>query len=520
MTLIISKLNKYLAYILLCIVILFPSVLFSKLQITDEFLYQVAGFVKYQSESTFLFDSGYYGTNALQKFLPGYPILIAMLSKVTGVVADRLMFLPLGSVILAVCIFSIAKKIFDSAGVAFFCALYSSYELSLLNHYNIFAYSWNYPLYILFVSILIDLYSNKKWQSILLLFILFFGAFLIHYNVPIWMMIALFILSLMSYIKTKCSTHEYYNQYWYLLTSLLVIYVGYSKIFYNVWLPNFKTSIIGDSTNLFTNQISAQVLAQSSSIEKYRILSQWDSHISSLRLLMIIIIITPILIGIIISMKSVIFNNNFPIDSSLFQLIIAIGLVTATTDMAIYGSYIGINVKYLTFFLPIVSVIFLSGMKFNKFYKNAFIIILLFVVMTTFVLTIQHYEKNPFSTTEQFEPSKEWFYGSIDSSKTILADLGTFGIFIMVPPNYTLVYPKFFTSYDYEYIVNASSIHKPNVDYVIIDSKSKIYKPIHGFSNILYEPFGNYLQEINGNSAISKIYDDSLVYIYIPSPPD
>ena len=527
LTFIIStKIDTHLlTFAVISILILIPSYLFSRLRITDGFLFQVIAYVQLTLRSDHLksFIAGGYSFNFVE-YLPGYPLILSILSRLGGITPKELQFLPLAALFVPLGYYTISKRLFHSNGIAILFALYGAYDIGLVSHYNVFVYPWSNLLYFGYLIFYLRWIDRKQLEDLIIVMILFIGSLFLHYASTAWIIIHsisanLVLIAINCYSLRKTGANYHRRGSLALPTAFLVAFMTFNQMFYKVWLPSASsfTQKSASPFELLNSKIISYLYGSAESVEPYRFMNTWGQAFGIWRSIEYSFVFLPILVWIL---KIFLFAlRRKPVFKDLDRnLLFVLPLfITALIDWGAYGVHSGFNFRYSLLVFPFISVMALNEIGLSRFIQKAFLAGLCLVTIITYLLGLKHYTTNPPTSYSETMAGSNWLLGQ-RLSGPILSDLDTLGQFLVAASESTAIFPRTLT-YDaitYQSVVENTGVEDNRSEYelVLIDAKN-LSKPLHGISNKYFEPLSLHVSSITGNDGLTKIYDDGRLWIFI-----
>ena len=276
------KLRNGLFLFLTAALCMIPGFLFSRLHVTDGFLYQVIAYVRMTLPVDRLeaFIQGGYSFRFVD-YLPGYPMILSLLSRIAAIPPEQLHFMPIAALLVPVCYFALAHKLFRSMIISCLLALYSAYDIGLASHYNVFAYTWTNLLYLGFVLLSLRLAERKRASDAIVLFILFGGTLFLHYTATLWTIVLIVIFNAFWFFQERRQSSDedtgVVRSSFAMPLAFVVAFLAFNRIFYRVWLPSFQRLVgaSADPVGLFAAKTSSYIGSGTATPEPYQFLNPW-----------------------------------------------------------------------------------------------------------------------------------------------------------------------------------------------------------------------------------------------------
>lgn len=510
----ISQINEVLVITLVFLVSFFPMVLYSKFGLHDPFLNNhIAYLVRVSNDTNIDFSSG------ILRYIPGYGIMLISLSKICGISLEIIEFLPLCGPIFIFSSYALAKRLLSSPITASLFTILVVYGYAL-PYYSVWPHGFGFFLYLLFILIYFLIFDGKnKVILISLLTIIFIAIHLYSYTAEIWvipLLIFVYIfLAILAFLKReRLNKHLNIN----ILLSFIVIMLTFNKLFYDS-LSILNITMLTESFQLFIGHWGG-FLGLNVGNEKYIYKSLASPILSWVNFSYLVCLIIPVISYVILFVKDI-FQKNVSKLTNLNCLGMAMALVLIT-DISAYALSGVLFLRYIFFIYPLLVLIALKQASIRNSIKTIFLLSLLILCITSFCLNYSlDLSITSSSKYDEFEPSANWYFEKVFPYNLPLTDHYTGGRYDIVAAHRDESFMQFFYNQNiYEYLVDNEYISKENAFFenrnVIINKKFGDKKTWSGGWHD-FEPLKNYFEEINTNINIKKIYDDGIVWIFVPS---
>lgn len=516
-----NKLNKFLLYILFSIFIFLPLLLISSYKIIDPYNSVTLSVVEkslslgkispIDSISTFNpYDEGHIG----------YEAIIMTLSLVTDMSPKFMEVLPIGGLIIAVIYFIFIKKLFNSSLLAALSSIFIVYDPSLSpSQYNFFAYGMERPLLLIFFIMAIKiLEKNRKVEYNFVMLLIYVGTFSIYWTTPVIMILFLFgtnLLILLQIIfdkqkkdlKTKLSND--------MTIIFIIIYMGYSKVIYNEFLPAVMHDRYGTATDAI-NQLTMWIYSRNNeTIGQYSVNTSGSQIQDWILIARYLVMLIPVVAYILFKSYVLIKERTLDLNLDIYSYVMWPLLFAGLMQTMIYAMRGHLSFRYLFLFLLPVSLISLIRLKFEKF-KLVLLMVLVLLVISGFIYLVDK-DFPGLSKTSGIENGAHFIFDKSDSNASILTDINTFGMYLiegtLVPNNIDAINLYNYTSY--RAIVNGTNpvSDKKSLDYIVINKvMAKESTMISEWRK--FQPLSKYFARIDNNTYINKIYDDDMSWIF------
>jgi len=523
----LTRFMRTLFFILLALLWIAPGVVLSHEDVVDGFLYQPLALAEVSISTGRMDAVSLYGFNFafLNSFL-GYPMILAMLLELVGISPETLAFAPIGGPVLALCAYAVTRQISKSSLFASAFSVYAAFEVNLATNYSVFAYSWTYPLYLLFLFLLFGEARKSDPERVIALFLLFVGAFLLHYAVPLWMLTTGFFLAVFAnnplrrnLSRTRTRTG---SMGWNLLLAIGATYVGFNRVFYNQWIPDLKRAFIfTESLSDLASILTSVVLGGGSPAGKYAAFSRYGDAIGLVRVAEYVVIMAPLLAAVIPITINRIRRTQSPKEVPVnptrrFALAI---VLTAFADMLTYAVHGWVSVKFITFALPLASLALIERTALMRLFRYSFPIAIVVVAVMGFSIAASYVVTHQATSLSEAQPGAEWFISNTNEGAKVLTDLDTSGrLLLFGSKRLKLPTPLYFDEPTYLATLGQTApgtTALAQTNFVIIDVKSgRSGNAMHGIADRLFEPITKYSALIDANPGLSSIYSDGIQTIY------
>lgn len=502
--------KRYIVFIIL-IVSYIPSILLLKFQFTDSFHYLTLSIVNYIQ--TFNIPYIDYSID-----FPGDELIFLILVRITNLSLMDLKNIPIGSIVVPLCYFTLSKKLLKSRFLALLVSIYPMIDPTIvLGTYNTFTYAFTTPLYLLFVFIYYKYVFERKCTSdFILLLIIFLFLYITHPTYAIWCIFLSFAYSISMLIfsfyvtNTKQKLTYLYN----FSVILCVIFLTFNSIIYKQILPKMFMSDKYTTIDFFFTQISS-VFSSNNSIPEYCMTTTTSPIWDISRTLRLVIILIPVFFFFITIIIKIIKKDIH--SASNHTIFIFSNIFTATFAIVSYTAYGHVSLRYVILVFPIISLMCILSMNEIMHTKKKYLAYLFLVFLLFFsAISVPAAFNSPFvkSTANFYEtqPSSLWAMKNINEDTCLLMDLSTMYIYFMDDFNTRFKYLGY-DSQIYDSLVDLNSDKKLDCDYVVINNKLR-NNPTVAVGWKYYEPLDKYYSSLNKNSNINRIYNDNFIHIY------
>ena len=512
--------NKFLISIIFIVIVCVPPVLLCRENIVDPyFCISLAAAEKTGIEgkiSAIHFGDFSYDPNK-QGHL-GYESILTVLILLTNLPPKILAVLPIGGFLVPFSFFTFTRYIFKSKYIAAFFAIAIAYDPSISpNHYSIFAYTWADYLFFLFMMIIGKISNEgKDFAKITLISLIFLGTFSIYWTTPVLMIIYLMSFNAIILIEKSLNKNTYIKSGITLKTTLMfvTVYLFFSKVLYGQFLHSIKNESYGGPLDAISQLISWIYFSKELQIEQYS--AKLDMPIyNSILMLRYIVILLPILLYLCVKIFRVFKSNRCDSLFDFYSYIMWPTMIAGMGQTIAYGLRGHLSLRYISLlFLPL-TIISLDKLKMKMIKKIVFFLILSFVICGMAYITLNDYPG--LNKITNIDKSSKFMFDKALNDTNVLMDINTFGSYLLdsIYHKSTLT-PIFYNSATYGMFIGDFNILNGSLlefNYVVMNIKMSLW-PTSSSNWRTYEPLSKYFNYINENNQISKIYDDSYIWIF------
>ncbi|VVB94969.1 Uncharacterised protein [uncultured archaeon] len=522
------KNHNYKIFIFLLVIFsVSPLIISSNLGINDPFIHQkIASIILVSNEK-------YIDISSTQfEATPAFGFLIIILSKISAMSPEFIEYFPIAGILFLIISYNFAKKITTNTLLALMLTGILIFKWVSPIIYSVWPHSFGYALYLLFISTFINLGKNKKFEILIVLWIIFIGVHLFSYNAEIWIIFFVLFANLLMIIN-QATTKKKQQTIISFFLSFIVIFFGFNQIIYSTYFP--KLINMSDEISLTGTYYLSLIFRTVPPGDYLYMRPPSPPHLLFLNTTWFIFISLPIIVLIIYilinSLRHKFFKNlNHSIS---FDLIIYISIFLVwLVDIFVYVPIGAITVaftRYFTFIGPLFATISLKYIleKTNieviktKISRVLFVYVSIIFILSIliFILTLSQgfYITSPSKYTE-IHPSANWFFNHTEKNY-IFSDHHTQGQYAIIAAKSRLFFnpQNLYTPESYKNLVDANISKVPNSyfrgEYVIINFKlADKETSAGGWRN--FEPINKHIQKIDFNINLNKVYNDGSIYIY------
>ncbi|MFX0206729.1 MAG: hypothetical protein ACFFDT_12150 [Candidatus Hodarchaeota archaeon] len=464
----------------------------------------------------------------------GYNTMILLIAKVCALAPQQVQFMPIGGIIIPLFFFVIGKKLFGSNLIAALIALYVAFDPSIsVKVYNTYAESWSIPLFASLVILYLRILKMEaKHWDLFLISLVFAAAFRMSWSIPAWMVVlsvSLSILLLIELFRRKKLAGQ--KSIFFITLLFVVIYLTGDYVFRQQYLPYIFTGKAALHIGAFNLQMILEKLGLIgvSESEPYltapslSILSNW------LNIIRYALILSPIVIYLFVKFKIIRYKKFTlereaePQSLDVLYLFIWASIILAGWHILASTAYGIIRFTIILFFFPFTAVACLCRTTFKKVVRLAVPLLLAVLAIANFAVFLN--ETTPQIKYVDTNPSSSWLAEHCRDQVKIIGGFATTSKFLANGIAEGVVYNiNWVTSENYAHLVEAEYrlnryIYFRNWCQYFVINKKFADRSLFGNQWKFFTPFSNYLDEINENINLSRVYNDGLVWILRPRRP-
>ncbi|MEM4275771.1 MAG: hypothetical protein QW776_03490 [Candidatus Nitrosocaldus sp.] len=430
----------------------------------------------------------------------GYITLFLILSKVTNLSVEQMMFLPLGIIALPLGYFVFARYMLNplyrklSVLLVAILTLYIIFDSYIgIYYYSIFKYAFEY--FLLFIFLLLYLTTSNNFSKLVLLLI-FIIMSLIHYTIPFLTIIIVII----DYIINKRKQNN--NSFGFLILLIIIFVLANLQ----VGISYFNEFDVGglDKIERAISQIRSYIYGRVD--EKYIVYESTNDITSFLKLVRSVSIVSPIIVGLVIYII-----KRYKFTHREFVISIVIAAILHSVLYVNIGS-ISISSPTMILMFPLISLIIFRAIGLKEKLAMLYILFIFSTVIVAYVMQlndINHTARYESTMNKRSDVINKVDLG-ISNDEKILTDDKMLGLYALESVKHgKIIMPTYFNNNIYESLTNSS----PNTDYkyVILHLDNK---PIESTDWNTYKPANVYINDINSNPYLDRIDNDGITVIY------
>jgi hypothetical protein len=443
----------------------------------------------------------------------GVEMIQTTLITVTGWPLEAIALIPIGSLLLALLYYGLARCVSRSRWTAGAITIYLTwYYPTLYSQFSTQTYVWTHTLFFSFLILLFFWIRRRTFALSLLMMVVFIATFLQYHTTPLWIVAAL--ITAVGAIKLK----EYKQKIlpstvsWALPLFCVVFYFTFDTVVYGNGLVRLKTEAVHESffQSVFYKVVVPLFSPTSNSVLNVFETAQLSPSVAVQSTLLILLLLTvPVAIWGMVKIYHVVISRDM---TSLIQenetIFVLVIIVTATSHILLYALYGAISFRVIPLAFPLILPLIVR--KLNWAHKLELILtsglaVLSIVGFMSFASTLQ-----PDTLASQAGLASKLF----KENDRLLGDANIYGAFLVnsAQDNKVIdfVWPD---SAKYRSVAGQAPLKPDDFDYLVVDMSNK---PITSANWRFLEPWTWHLQSINQNSSLNKIYDSEYLKIFQP----
>ncbi|MGI6078834.1 MAG: hypothetical protein ACOYCB_11890 [Fastidiosipilaceae bacterium] len=479
----------------------------------------------------------FYQTNLLSmgENLKGLAIIFIIMSLISGLRPEYMMLFPLGVIMTPISYYVLTKRIFNSSIIASLLGTYIlMYCISSADQIGAYVASWAFILLLLAIFIIYNLFSCNTNEYLLILYILYLGAFLYWHTMEARILFFILSVLLLLFIKSKADVQmplvHLCKKLSLIFIASLTTTLAFKQLLYkdSGYFAQSSIDILFQSYLDWFSSILARVgLGPQDVIYNgyyYTDIRTFSTISTTANLILIVLIVFPIAMLLLMELIN---YKKITLDKPLV-LILAIILLQVILTIA-YGLTGGAGPGLIILLFPIASLLSIMKIcnRINTSSKGTTVVSIFLVILILLhgmgsLNNVDKFsdDKKRISYSE-FRSSSDWFIKNTDiqdlNTPKVLTDFQTAGKVLVncgyngVILNYIcynpLIYSKMF-EYDQK-----SGINK-DWDYIYLNRRS-IESPIgtdQGWRPLI--PLARYITIIEGDDGLNKVYNDGRANVF------
>lgn len=461
--------------------------------------------------------------------IPAVGFLIIELSQTTGIEPDVVEYLPIAGLCFILVAFILGRRFTGISITAVLIASVLVYKWLPPTLYTVWTHSFGFALYLLFVSMYFKLENGKRWQIIILLFLLFLGIHFYSYTVELWTIAFVAFVGLMSFLGRG-------QRQWptlLLFLSFIVIFLAFTEIIYRSYIP--KLEYASDSITVGFESMVSSLFRSQPPVPYSWVPPRLLLSLLILNLLYYVLLFLPLLLIAIakfIQHAKARHARSAPYRPSFKSMILVAFFLVWFVDFVSYallGAFSIGALRYITLAIPFLAIwslrTLLSQTRLEplRTHSNSIVFTYAFVVFVVSALAFavaadqDYYVTSP-SRYGEVHPGANWFFSHTTNADHIFSDLHTQGQYMISATDTG----RFFRGRNYYNVSSFGHLVDPDLalsknaffenQYVVVNLALADQKTI-GDTWLDFEQLRPHLPTIARNINLCKTYDDGNTWI-------
>ena len=526
----LSRLNRLILILLLAVTSLIPFVVSSVYGTVDPFTHgEIASTILLIKNGVLV--SG----QSNIEFTPAVGVLLAGSSFATGIPVQILAYSPIAGTFAVLTVFVLARRLMRDTIAAMLVVNVLSYRFYSPFLFGTWPHSFGYTFFLLFVFVFARYSGSRSPSLLILLLLVFFGNHFYSYNGELWIVAFLLFAEFARLIlhqrdRTPTASLGRLRSTSSLVAAIVVTFVTFNQVIYGAYIPRFS-AVQSEWTVTFRYYIS--VIFRTVPPVKYAYVPApsppllLSSNVAWLSLAYV-----PLLVGIVVAAKNrAELRQAISSGAARKWLIVGALIMVWPVDILIYlpiGAAAIATTRYLTFIAPLVSplaLVFLlrHRIRIRKTSANTavsvYLAVLALLAVASFGLTMAngYWVASPVHYTDA-DSGARWLFSESPSTSSIFSDQNTQGEYAIV----SAAAGKWFFSNNLYNSSSFSQLVNPTVPpstggyfhgaFLVVNlNLANTSTKAGGWLD--FQPLSPYLSSINGNPAMSEVYDDGNSWI-------
>ncbi len=444
----------------------------------------------------------------------GVEMIQTTLITVAGWPLEAIALIPIGSLLLALLYYGLARCVSRSAWTAGAITLYLTwYYPTLYSQFSTQTYVWTHSLFFSFLILLFFWIRRRNFVLSLLIMVIFIATFLQYHTTPLWIIAALVTavgaIKLREYqLKISPSTVS-----WALPLFCVVFYFTFDTVVFGNGLVRLKSEAVNESffQSFFYKIVVPLLSLGSNGVPNAFETAQISPRVAVQSTLLILLLLTvPVGIwGVVKIYQGVISRDLTGFIQDHETIFVWVIIVAATIHIILYAFYGALSFRVIPLAFPLILPLVVRRLRWVpnlELILTSGLALLSIVGFISFTSTLQ-----PDTLASQAGLAAKLF----KENDRLLGDANIYGAFLVnsAQDNKVIdfVWPD---SAKYRGLVGQSPLKSSDFDYLVVDMSNK---PIIAANWRFLEPWTWHLQAINHNSSLDKIYDSEYIKIFQPS---
>lgn len=446
----------------------------------------------------------------------GYEALLIAISQVGGLDPETLIGFPLGSILLPIVFFAVARRLVREFSIAVLLTVYIVSFYALLSvQYDTFVYAFAHISFLSVILILAMPRVRRSGQGVVLLTLLFVGSYVVYHTTPVWIITLMLVLSIPILRRLRGLPRR--AEGLSLSVAFLVLYLAFNETVYRTFVPLVAGFGTWSVEGFFASGSHASAALGAGS------LLPW------VNLAIHLMIVIPLAIWLVVKVKS--FRNSGRTRSVLDRLIIA-GIIVALSQFFIHGIFGSLSNRLVLLILPIMALAVLVGEKGRNVEKSASrpggwsSLILThrkaialamggsFASLSLFGFAIFYFENAPGIDPTTRNLSAQWLIGAADNEPRLTSDLDTFAMFeLRYAKNGRIAHLVPYDEPLYDWLIGRPANPERLPDFLLVDV-DRAPQTILGINWERFPGPAESLPLMENNRGLNLVYNNGSVLIF------
>lgn len=426
---------------------------------------------------------------------------------------EAMALLPVGSLLLAISYYAVAKTISPSRWTAMAITIYASWFYPLLySQYGTHTYAWTHVLFLTFLLLFILWLRSRRPMLSALIMLVFLATFLHYHTTPLWIMAAITTAIAGMKIKGNLEPIKRGGASWAIALFCIVLYFAFDTIIYGNGLARLSTGVTDEAfaQSIITRIITPLFLRGPQVLSAFEVapLNPVGATLSTLVVWLTLTI--PIVVWCCAKVYRVLVTRQVTAAVQTNEDIIVWSIVmTAVAHWIVYSAYGTFSLRVIPvafpFLLPLVTHKLRLGYVLERFLASTlalFAIIGFLGFMPTLTLDITASQTGLVSNLFQ-------------SGSNVMGDPNTYGSILLNSVKVGRIIDFLWLDSDkYASVAGDQMLRSGEFDYLVADTTNR---PIITLGWSYLQPWTHYLTAISQNRDLDKIYDSENLSLFQPS---
>jgi len=443
----------------------------------------------------------------------GIDLMLATIVQTSAWSLESISLLPIGSLLLAVLYYAIARKVTQSPWTAAAITLYASwYYPRLVTQYATHGYAWTNALFLTFLILLWYQLRHRTRTLSLLIMVVFIAVFLFYHTTPLWVITALAVAAMLARLKGNTDRQYLRAATWALALFCAVLYFAFDTVVYGNALARIRTGEFTEGWFLsLTSRIVAPLFGNTPDVLEPFVIGQISPRLATWSTALIFLMLTiPVGIWCLFRVYEMVRARQIAMVVSdvddLFCWTVVAAMVVHAVTYSLYGS---ISLRVVPLAFPLIVPLVLKEFKLAK----AIEVVSAWILAGLAIVGFLGY--TPALQPDILASETGLAYELFTPEDRLLADTNTYSSLLMASAaqgnTIGFVWPSPAT---YAAVTGQQTVDPEVFDYFVWDSSNK---PIITLGWILLEPWTQHWQQIVQNPDLDKVYDSEKLMIFRPT---